>query len=304
MIRNFNKQDIIFRPAGLSDVPQLAGLMNLAYARQKSEKYFVWQFFESIYPTVLITACAGRRIIGMFGLQKRELNNGAVVGQAIDMLIEESWRGKGLFPVLASAAFESFYDLDVLCVFPNLTGKVAVEHSLGWKCIGKIDALFLNAKQYHPDHIKQFASPGKPFHDLTSLVYDSEIIKWRFEKHPEYKYRLITHENGIYAVTKVFVDSLTSHRVGDIVYLGIIGREYGILHKVMEKAVESFLEDGIDVISVWGLPHTPVYAYATAAGFQPIPQERFFCVKVLNSRFSYLDSFESWHLLQADVEIY
>lgn len=304
MVKNSEIQNVIIKPANQSDIPQLVALMNSEYARKKTEQYFIWQFFESVYPTVLMTASVGNRIIGMFGLQKRILNNKAVSGQAIDILIDKKWRGKGLFSILANKAIEFFDDLDLLCVFPNQNGKVAVKNSLGWKCLAKIDNLSLDLIGYKYNSDNKFNHLIKSGSDLSYFVYNSEIISWRFDNHPEYNYTFINQNNGNYAFTKVFTDPLSKKKIGDIVYIYTDGKDITILENLINKTIESFQRHGITLITTWGLPHTNLYQVAMTIGFKIIPQKRYFCVKILDPQFSCLNNIEYWHLVQADTEIY
>ena len=134
---------IVYRIAEESDIPQLVNLINSQYSRKKAAEYFRWQYFDSFYPSVVMCAFMEESVIGMFGLQKRKLSDGVNAGQAIDLLVDPAWRGKGVFAELGVHASGSFKDLDLLCVFPNLNGKNACEKSLHWKTIGKIDSLVL-----------------------------------------------------------------------------------------------------------------------------------------------------------------
>lgn len=304
MVKNSEMRNVIIKPANQCDIPQLVALMNSEYARKKTKQYFIWQFFESIYPTVLMTASIDNRIMGMFGLQKRILNNGAVVGQAIDMLIDKKWRGKGLFSMIANKAFEFFDDLDLLVVLPNRNGKSAVEKSLGWKCLVKIDNLTLDLKAYKYNASNNLYHSTKSESNPSHFLYNSEIINWRFDNHPEYKYTFVNQNNKNYAVMKVFTDPLSKKRIGDIVYICTDRKDISILENLINKTIESFQRHGITLITTWGLPHTPLYQFARAMGFKTIPQERYFCVKILNPRFSGLSNIEYWHLVQADAEIY
>ena len=65
--------NLIIRKAEEKDIEQLVNLMNCQYLRKKSKDYFLWQYFNSYYSTILICAFINDELIGMFGLQTRYL---------------------------------------------------------------------------------------------------------------------------------------------------------------------------------------------------------------------------------------
>jgi len=297
---------IHFRRAEQTDIPQLVGLFNSQYARKKGESYFLWQYFNSYYPTVLFCAFAKGKLIGMYGLQKRLLNNGAKVGQAIDMLVSAEFRGKGIFKQLVDKAIQYFQDVDLLCVFPNLNGKNAVVKSLGWKTAGKIDLMCVKPQSII-DISEEDSEPWGFERDqsLYRFVYDNGIRKWRFDKHPDYTYHYVSlDDEEKYAVTKIFTDPNDGRKFGDIVEFDCdLGNKY-LLTRLFLKSALYLKNRGVDGITTWALPHTQLYGVVRQLGFSELSQERYFCVKVLKRKFDYLYNFNHWHLLQADAEIY
>lgn len=254
---------------------------------------------------MLFCAFAKGKLIGMYGLQKRLLNNGTKAGQAIDMLISQEFRGKGVFKQLADHAVQCFQDVDLLCVFPNLHGKNAVEKSLGWKTVGKIDSMCVKPQSI----IDVSEGHHEPWgferdESLYRFVYDNSIRKWRFGEHSDYIYRYVSINEGDYAVTKIFIDPLNGHRFGDIVdYECENGNESNLMQLFLEVCYH-FQEHSVHTITTWALPHTLLYKVLKAIGFSEISQERYFCVKVLNLQYTYLYDLANWHLVQSDTEIY
>jgi len=61
---------INFRQAIPSDIPRLIDLMNSQYVRKKGEAYFLWQYFNAYYPTVLFCAFDKTQLVGMFGFSE------------------------------------------------------------------------------------------------------------------------------------------------------------------------------------------------------------------------------------------
>ncbi len=297
-------REITFRLATRSDIPEVVALMNAQYAIKKKETYFLWQYFDTVYPTILMCAFADDNLIGMFGLQKRKLNIGLTAGQAIDLLIAPEWRNKGLFRKLGEKAFQYFTDLDLFCVLPNVNGKIACEKVFGWKTLAKIDSMCLKSEriphQIPDETVRQEVKPTKPF---VGFHYDAKVMEWRFCRNPQYMYSHITVDNRS-AITKIFTYPVSGKRFGDIVYFSCDLNESKLLSTLFLKATEYLKSQGIENITTWALPHMPPYPVLKSLGFEDMPQERYFCVKVLNKKHEYLYDFVSWHLVQADAEIY
>ena len=137
------KESLLFRPAKISDIEQLVNLMNSQYARKKNQDYFVWQYFQSYYPTTLMCAVNNDKVIAMLGMQQRILINGAKIAQLIDILVDKEWRGRGIFKQLAQKAIQDFNEVDLLCSFCNQNGKLACEKQMNFTTLAKIDQMSL-----------------------------------------------------------------------------------------------------------------------------------------------------------------
>lgn len=280
--------------------------MNAQYSRKKSGAYFLWQYFNSYYPAILMCAFTNDKLIGMFGLQKRKLNNGANVGQALDLLIAPEWRGKDIFKQLGERAIHYFRDIDLLCVFPNFNGKNASEKSLGWKTLGKINSMCIHHKDIKNTSSNTLELLPKPKKMVTfnKFDYNPEIRHWRYNQHPEYEYSKIPKTSIAFAVTKIFTDPDNSQCIGDIVDFECALNNKVILKELFLRASLRLKEQGVESVTTWALPHMPLRDVVASIGFTEIQKERYFCVKVLNPQYKYLYDFSSWHLVQADAEIY
>jgi hypothetical protein len=294
---------LTLRPADISDSFQFVDIMDNQYARKKKPEYFYWQYIYPYEPTVLMCAFEAKQMCGMFGLKKRRLNNGVIVGQAIDMLIIPDWRRKGLFCELADHAIQHFgKELDILCVFANASGNYAVQKSLGWHYTGTIKTLCLkvtgNISSLQPvDDLLE--NKGGRFYFERSQDY----TQWRFDESPEYSYKAIRVENNI-AWTKVFIDPVTNTRYGDIVDIMMSYTSARRLYDILYAAYEYLQLQGAEFISTWAMPGTLLRNVTESIGFDETNQERYFCIKVLNPECEYLTEFSNWNLVQADAEIF
>lgn len=274
---------VTYRLTEPRDIPQLVELVNAQYARKKTPAYFTWQFFESYYETICMGAFDHDALVGMFGLQRRMLTNGLVMGHLIDLLVDPRWRGKGVFSELADRSLSHFKDLRAFSVLPNGYGKAACER-LGFRTIAKIDDLVLVKKKYLvPKEI-----PVLPMPSLAYAANDAYRV-WRFEKNPTYRYETVQDN-----VTKIFTDPVTGEKFGDIV----------AYQKNPMPAVDSFFDRNIEQISTWALPHSPLFPFLQQTGFVPLQRERYFCIKTLDQNLDSLYDITHWRLVPADAELY
>lgn len=295
-------QTVSYRPAVKGDIPRLMELFNSQYARKKNEAYFAWQYFESAWPTVMMCAEIDGRIEGMFGLQRRTLTDGTPIGQAIDLLIAPPLRGRGIFAELGRRAAAIFPELRALCVLPNLNGRNACVSALGWDAIAKIDSLVFDAARRLSTEIEPHppAVTGEPL----LFFWSPEIRAWRFDRHPDYRYETVTGEGNAFSVIKVFQDPVTGRRFGDIVDFQAPLYDVSSLSSLFADATRRLIGLGVESITTWALPHTPLFNVLTALGFEILSQERYFCVKALDPSLARLHDITAWHLVQADAEIY
>ena len=309
-----NLQDIEFRSVSFSEGDQFISLMNKTYTRKKTLEYFKWQFFDSPLKTVLMGAFLNYRLIGCFGLQCRKLNNGLIGGQAIDLIIDNEFRGRGIFPILGKNALDFFKkDLDFGFVLPNIAGKKACEESLSWKNILTIKTMMLMKfhSQYNNSRVRitenwddfAFEDNRKGSTEFLYFLRGKDELKWRFGENPEYKYSVVRMDDS-FAIVKVFVDPITKEYFGDIVDFGYDMENISLIKKLFCSVVDYFRRRDIKKITVWAIPNTFLHEILEKIEFIESKQERYFCVKSFKSDYKYLHNAENWLLVEGDAEIY
>jgi hypothetical protein len=303
MVNIFQDNGFNFRFALEADIDQLIDLFNHNYIRKFNADYFMWQYFNSYYPAVLSCVFQNKLLIGVFGLQKRILNNGIFVGQAIDLLISKDFRGKGLFKELGNRAISFFNDVQLLCVLPNHNGKIAIENNFGWKTIAKINSLELNLDDYKTNKATNELLYCLQKKDIT-FHYDNKIEYWRFQKHPNYRYHFISNEDQDIIVVKTFYNQLNKIKYGDLVLIKHLSNNNSSLVEVIINSIKFLLKLNVRRINTWALKHTLLYRILLSMNFIECPQERYFCVRTLVPKINYLENIENWQIFQADAEFY
>ncbi len=277
-----------YRLATRADVPRLRELMNAQYARKKTDAYFHWQYFDSAWPTRVVVADVDGQAMGMFGMQARRLADGTRVGQAIDLLLDPTLRGTGAFAAMGARALAELPDLQAVCVLPNLNGRNAVARSLQWDVLGKLDALEWPTDQ----PLGKGADPQPLAPARAQFAWTPAELRWRFEAHPDYRY---TWHGPV--LTKLFQDPVTGRRFGDLVLSQ--GSQADI-----HTAALALATDGVERVTTWALPHTATSQALREIGFQPVAQERYFCVRVLDPTVAHLADWRAWALQPADAEFF
>jgi len=196
--------------------------------------------------------------------------------------------------------------LALLCVLPNLNGKNVCEKAFGWQTLGKINSMVL-----HKDSLNQLT---KEFPDTyranekekeqARFKYKTETRNWRFDQHPDYQYTNVKLTTGEFAVVKIFTDPESGVRYGDIVDFECDLKNRNLLRELFVKSGSYLKKQEVESITSWALPNTVLREVVESLGFIDMPQERYFCLKVLKNGFEYLYDLSNWHLVQADSEIY
>jgi hypothetical protein len=295
---------INIRQAKTSDIVQLVDLMNDQYGIKKNAAYFEWQFFNSPLTTGLSIAEIDDKIIGMFGLQIKSLNDGHKIGQLIDLLIDQDHRGMGIFKLLYENTLRSFDDLCALMVLSNQSGMNACVKKLDMTVLAKIDDLTLeiDAKSGKKD-TPETKNNAKNDLDLVNLSKTDAWKEWRFQKNPIYKYEEISLRNGSFMTVKIFSDQFNGVKIGDIVDLEL-REDIDDFSELLDRSIGFFQSQNISHINTWALPHTRLFEILRIFGFVSKPRERYFCLKTFDKKFDYLLDINQWQLAQADAEIY
>jgi len=286
------------RLAEKSDIPGLVCLFSRYYSQNKPAAYFEWQFFSIEMPASLVVTVDGNNVVGSFGLMCRPLSNGMRCAQAMDMLLDETYRGTGLFKEMARVARQSIPAVDGLVVLANRAGMEAVTRVLGWKMISKVPVFKISGIPDcgGPDYGTRVQSDRKD--SSIHILYSRETELWRFNQHPLNTYhRLQTPETHGYV--KIFSASDVG-LVGDILY--VMSATAHEIEKWLCLAFKWFRENRVQICGLWSLPGTVMAQSAEKVGLLPNQQDRWLCVDVLKD--SKRLEHGQWNVCEADAEFY
>jgi len=304
---------LVIREAAPEDASSLADLMNRTYARKRNGDYFIWQYFSQKQSAKLFIAENDGVPVGIYGLQLRPTTSG-LCGNAIDSLVDESFRGRGIFNILENNALVYARESGArfMATLPNRPGMLARSKQSGWNMVAKIDQLEAGA-----DSLAAFAEKLRekvgalPKNDETQtskkLIYfikEKNFWSWRFDHNPIYGYERVAGEKESFAIVKIFTDPITKKVYGDVVDFSCDLSEIKLLLDLYLRACHQLQARGVETITTWVLPHLALAKILIESGFQTVEQERYFCVKLLDSAPPALLDIKNWHLTQGDTEFY
>ena len=301
---------VVFRQVELSDIDAMVAMLNPMYRLKRSKEFLIWQCFKNINPTVLMGAFDGDVIIGMFGIQKRILTNGAVCGQGSWINIRPEYRGRGYFAILGELAIRHFSDLDIVCVFANHSAKTPLEKSLKFQTNNPIYLLINdnlhrfdanNSKCIPIDKETRFECANRIEARNVGFVYFEEYRRWRYAFNPMYSYWLILLETGDFAVVKKFQDPDSGIIWGDIVDFEFSLTDHKRFYELFQAVLSHLTRLGATRATFWTLPEMAWRQVIQNLGFKKSDHKTFFSLLVINQKFEYLYDFDLWNLRQADA---
>ncbi len=287
-------QQAVIRPARKEDAGALSQLFQKYYRQDKPAAYFEWQFFSPAPPAVCMVVESEGSLIGTCGCVQRTVTDGSLAGHIVDMLVEEEFRGQGIFPRLLTAAMAAFPEVALYVVLPNAHGLQAIMRQPKWVNKGTVPLYQYVPETANDDEAKDHATAAS-----CGFAYDDVICAWRFAQHPTNRYETIDR-GGLRGWVKVFSDpDDSSRKYGDIMQI-----EPASLDRLVDwlgAAIDWFATEGISDPALWAMDGGTIARAARRAGFKRREQARWLCLapgqdKTAAERF--------WDVCSADAEFY
>ncbi len=306
----FSEDGVIFREATKKNIPQIASLIGSIWGTSKTEEYFLWLVFESVPPATIMCGFSKDKLIGMFILHKLTLSNGLNCGYASGFVIDNNWRGRGHFATLGNLAIDCFPEIDAVFSIPNVSGRFALEKSLGFKTLGRIATLTLPlTEKISCQGTKCEVITGKT--NFKSFVANSGNIlrfdhsesyrSWRYVFHKMRSFSKVFLSSGEYAVVSLYADSKKKILYGDIADIECALGDGEKLRKLILGACWHLKEQGTEAFTIWTVPNSVIHKIASEIGFIQDHQSRFFCAKVLKPAYEDIYNYSKWDLVQSDA---
>ena len=294
--------DVQVRAAAPADIPGLVRLFQRHYAQPKPAAYFRWQFFSPAMPAALVVATEGSEVVGAFGFMRRALTHGLLAAQAMDMLLDEPFRGRGLFEQLARQAAAAFPAVAVRVVLANRSGMAAVTRRLGWSVVAQVPVYAARAEGGAGAPAAPERGAVESGEDALRIRYDEAVEAWRFAAHPLNRYHRL-EAAGLRGYLKCFADPAdTARRFGDVLYAA--PGDSAQREAWLRQALEWFRAEGVGECGLWSLPGNPWAESAWRIGWRPREQERWLCVQWADPAPAAGRRSRAWDVCAADAEFY
>jgi hypothetical protein len=293
------------RKATVNDIPGMKSLFNANVTPPKSTYFFQWW---SGIPSVTYCAIEAGEVIGMFVVLKRKLINNLNCGVLMGLLVNSSWRGKGLFKELGDKAMEHFKDIDLFCCLTNEVGEKALEKNFNFRTISNIETMVLagNANTSYCRYIRTPITSDTSFNNFkqekkNSLMFlaDEEFRRWRFALHHRYSYDMILIDSNEFAIINKYYNKETNIRYGDIIDFETETMEEKRLIDIINCAYLSLNKD-VDMVTIQAVPNSLLYAVSKKIGFKKSSIKHCFSIKVKEPANEYLYDSSRWLIKWGD----
>ena len=293
------------RKATADDIPGMMLLFKFNTTSLKSEYFFQW--WNNI-PSITFCALDEDELVGMFVVLKRKLTNNLNCGVLMGLLVNSSWRGKGLFKELGDKAMNYFEDIDLFCCLTNQIGKKALEKHFDFRTIDTIETMLrpCNTPTDCHDYACIPITSNTRYHnfdlygeDTLMFFADEEFRRWRFALHPSYLYDIVRMDSKEFAVISRYHEIETNIRYGDIVDFELKKLEENTLIRLLDRAC-SGLENDVDVVTIQAVPNSLLHRIARKIGFAESKGKHYFCIKVKEPCNDYLYDSSKWLIKWGD----
>jgi len=293
------------RKATADDIPGMMLLFSSSIATPKSASFFQW--WNNI-PSIIYCAIDEGELVGMFVVLKRKLNNNLNCGVLMGLLVNNVWRGRGLFKELGDIAMDYFDDIDVFCCLTNQVGKKALEKNFDFRTIDTIVTMVLasDADIDCHNYISTPITPDTVFNyfkqekeDNLMFLADGAFRQWRFALHHRSSYDMIRMDSNEFAVVSKYYDRERNIRYGDIVDFEPFAFNEDCLAKIFNCACVS-LKNEVDMLTIQAVPNSLLHRAGKKMGFVETNMKHNFCMKVKKTSNDYLYDSSSWIIKWGD----
>ncbi len=303
-----------------TDAESFTALFNETYTRTIIPEYFQWQFFRGPLPGRCLFAELGGKLVGCYGVRPIIWNlvgRDAIFGLTVDLIVDPSQQGSGLFLRLESEMLGHARELGCALIYSFPNEKVfrpRVDH-LGWRSPGDIEFLEHRpqGERGRTQEMEISPAPGPACAQIDGIFSSAhahraharrsaQYLAWRYSESPWYDYTILRFSPKALAVVKLFQGA--SETNGDIVDLIWAEEDPYHLASILKSASQYLYSQGASSISMWANLSTMDREAASLAGFVSSGHMRRFCYLPLDNENIHLKDRSSWYLTMGDSEIF
>jgi len=293
------------RKARLDDIPGMVELFYESLGVHKSVNNFIWW---NKLPSITYCAMDKGKLVGMFMVIRRKLYPDLNCGVLMGLVVNNRWKGKGLFKELGEKALNHYGDIDVFCCLTNQVGKKALARNFNFKTIETIETLSINPKNSAPFKncvgkkivsAAEFNSFNKKNNKVIMFLTNENFRKWRYLDHPHYSYELIRLDSNEYAIINRFPITENKVKYGDLVDFETKKLDENNLTKLFECVLNVLGKDR-DLITLQAVPESYLYKISKIFGFEESETRHYLSIKVRDTSNEYLYEPSRWLIKWGD----
>ena len=309
----------------IGDGSRFCELFNSLYLRHVNVNYYRWQFFDTPFPSQLSMAITrDGELAGCYGFHVlRSVPADTRIAWALDIMVAPRFQGEGVFRALAEFAIAQvlLHRPIALCVMANQRADGAHVHGLGWHRVNVLTTFVCSTSSSLSNPVKLQFSQCDDFEghavpsilaqrdmSLASTLRSTQFLDWRFVSNPWRSHDLFIarrrEEPFGYLALKKFQDPRTGQAFGDIVDLRWSDDDPEALAEMLRFALGHFHAQGVQQAAMWLQTNTLLDQIGCDLGFVETEQKRYFCCKVLDEHYKWLEDPKRWFITMADSEIY
>lgn len=299
------KERMTFRRGTPTDIPGIMNLINSRWPPFKPASHYQWLFFDTSTPATVVCAEHDGCIVGLYVVHERQLQSGLRCGTVGGLVVEDDYRGMGLFGELGNKARELSPHLDVLCSIANPSGSKALAKHFGFKDFGAVQTMVCTVPQEAPVHdvsLEQVdartALAGEPALPAGTMGFSTpaSFQEWRYGQGSRYSFYKSNARDDSYIIIKLFPKDDEKEMVGDI--MGVYARKWAprSIAELIRSTIAASARLGVRSFYAWTGPEDPYAPLLSQAGFTATEPERRLCV------LPFVDGklHASWHVTMSD----
>jgi len=305
------------------DETAIGELFAQSFLRSMPASWWRWRFMDNpAGPGIIELAWDGDVLAAHYAVTRVPMSVSGIdslSGLSGTTMTHPDYRGLGLFPRLATSAYERMAESGANMVwgFPNANSHRGFVQNLSWVDIWEVPTLRQNVSEASiatepSDKVVEVFSFDERFDCLWEEVRseysvivrrDSEYLTWRYSMNPTQKYRILTYEDegGLagYAVFKRYRNEL---QVVDILTI----KDSTVGQQLISQIGRIALQERAEAVSLWLNVTHPLHRTLEKLGFRNGDPVTYFGGLIL--RPSVLDDrvydYRNWYITMGDSDVY
>ncbi len=311
------------RPYRDGDENRILELFLDSFGREMGTDYWKWRYKDNPAGNIMVElAWDGDRLAAHYAVSPVVVTvKGKDFLTALSMttMTHREYRGKGLFPALASQLYSRMRDEGYLMVwgFPNSQSHRGFVRDLDWKDVHEIPSLRLDIAnlsgrlqingnvffmEMFDQRVNGILNLNNNSGEISVKRYE-KYLRWRYFANPSNDYRVLGYSEGNqllgYMVFKKFGEEM------DIVDLLEV-KDSDALKNLLYTVIETCREEHVHTLNLWFPLHNPFHLDLEKIGFVNAGPSTYLGGRILTQMQEEADLFDvrRWYYTMGDSDVY